>query len=63
MVNRLSISILAAAFIVGLGLVLQIVENSHASFLILTIFASGLFAAGTLGLWLLISMYRSGRLR
>ena len=63
MVNRLSISILAAAFIVGLGLVLQIVENSHASFVILAIFASGLFAAGTLGLWLLLSMYRSGRLR
>jgi ubiquinone biosynthesis protein len=63
MVNRLSISILAAAFIVGLGLVLQIVENSHASFLILAIFATGLFAAGTLGLWLLLSMYRSSRLR
>ncbi|MDB5058808.1 MAG: hypothetical protein JWO59_2280 [Chloroflexi bacterium] len=61
MVNRLSVSILAAAFIVGLALLLQVVEASHGSLLLLFLFASGLVAAGGLGLWLLISMYRSGR--
>jgi ubiquinone biosynthesis protein len=61
MVNRLSVTILAAAFIVGLALLLQVVESSHGSLFLLFIFASGLVAAGTLGLWLLISMYRAGR--
>ena len=63
MVNRLSVSILAAAFIVGLALLLQVVETSHGSLLLLGLFASGLFGAGILGLWLLISMYRAGRSR
>lgn len=61
MVNRLSVSILAAAFIVGLALLLQVVETSHGSLLLLGIFAGGLFGAAILGLWLLISMYRAGR--
>ncbi len=61
MVNRLSVTILAAAFIVGLALLLQVVESSHGSLLLLFLFASGLVAAGTLGLWLLVSMYRAGR--
>ena len=63
MVNRLSVSILAAAFIVGLALLLQVVESSHGSLLLLLLFASGLVGAGTLGLWLLVSMYRAGRSR
>jgi ubiquinone biosynthesis protein len=62
MVNRLSVTILAAAFIVGLALLLQVVESSHGSLLLLFLFATGLVGAGTLGLWLLISMYRAGRI-
>ncbi|HWE64416.1 MAG TPA: AarF/UbiB family protein, partial [Chloroflexota bacterium] len=61
MVNRLSVSILTAAFIVGLALLLQVVENSHGSFTLLGLFASGLVAAAVLGLWLLLSMWRAGR--
>ncbi|MGH7867379.1 MAG: hypothetical protein ACREP9_07010, partial [Candidatus Dormibacteraceae bacterium] len=61
MVNRLSVSILAASFIVGLVLLLQLVVSTHGSLLLLALFASGLFAAGILGLWLLLSMWRAGR--
>ena len=63
MVNRLSVSILAAAFIVGLALLLQVVENSHGSLLLLALFAGALLASAVLGLWLLLSMYRAGRTR
>lgn len=63
MVNRLSVSILAAAFLVGLALLLQTVESSHGSLALIGLFASGLLAAAILGLWLLLSMWRSGRSR
>lgn len=63
MVNRLSVSILAAAFIVGLAILLQVVQASHGSLPLLAFFAAGLFSAATTGLWLLISMYRAGRSR
>ena len=62
MVNRLSVSILAASFIVGLALLLQLVVSTHGSHILLALFAGGLLAAGMVGLWLLLSMYRSGRL-
>lgn len=62
MVNRLSVSILAASFIVGLALVLQTVVSTHGSRILLVLFAGGLLLAGALGLWLLVSMYRAGRI-
>jgi len=62
MVNRLSVSILAASFIVGLALLLQTVVSTHGSRILLLLFAGGLFSAGMLGLWLLLSMYRAGRI-
>ncbi|MGH2346725.1 MAG: ABC1 kinase family protein, partial [Chloroflexota bacterium] len=62
MVNRLSVSILAASFIVGLALVLQTVVSTHGSRILLLLFAGGLLLAGILGLWLLVSMYRAGRI-
>jgi ubiquinone biosynthesis protein len=61
MVNRLSVTILAAAFIVGLALLLQVVENSRGSLFLLFLFAAGLMGASVLGLWILVSMYRAGR--
>ncbi len=61
MVNRLSVTILAAAFIVGLALLLQVVETSHGSLFLLLLFAAGLIGAVVLGLWILFSMYRAGR--
>ena len=61
MVNRLSVTILAAAFIVGLALLLQVVENSRGSLFLLFLFAAGLVGASVLGLWILISMFRAGR--
>jgi len=63
MVNRLSVSILAASFIVGLALLLQTVVSTHGSRILLLVFAGGLFSAGVLGLWLLLSMYRAGRIQ
>ena len=63
MVNRLSVTILAAAFIVGLALLLQVVETSHGSLFLLFLFAAGLVGAVILGLWILVSMYRAGRVR
>ncbi len=63
MVNRLSVSILAASFIVGLALLLQTVVSTHGSKILLLVFAGGLFSAGMLGLWLLLSMYRAGKIQ
>ena len=62
MVNRLSVSILTASFIVGLALVLQTVVSTHGSRLLLLLFAGGLLSAGGLGLWLLVSMYQAGKI-
>jgi ubiquinone biosynthesis protein len=62
MVNRLSVSILTASFIVGLALVLQTVVSTHGSRLLLLLFAGGLLSAGGLGLWLLASMYQAGKI-
>jgi len=61
MVNRLSVTILAAAFLVGLALLLQVVETSHGSLLLLMLFAAGMVGAALLGLWILVSMYRAGQ--
>jgi ubiquinone biosynthesis protein len=63
MVNRLAVSILTAAFLVGLAIVLQLLESNHGSILLIALFAGGMLASGILGLWLLLSMWRSGRLR
>jgi ubiquinone biosynthesis protein len=63
MVNRLSVSILAAAFIIGLALLLQVVETSHGSLLLLLLFTAGLVGAALLGLWIMVSMYRAGQHR
>lgn len=63
MVNRLAVSILTAAFLVGLAIVMQLVEASHGSLVLIGMFASGLLAASGLGLWLLVSMWRAGRIR
>jgi ubiquinone biosynthesis protein len=53
--NRLTVSILVAALIVGLALV--VVSQAEGSWLA----SAGFAAAALLGVWLLISIWRSGR--
>ncbi len=57
--NRLSFSILVGSMIMGAAVISNKAQTSQISFL-----SSGLFAAASLlGLWLIVSILRSGRLR
>jgi hypothetical protein len=57
--NRLSFSILVGSLIMGAAIISTRATTSQLSFLSSTLFA----AASLLGLWLIISILRSGRLR
>jgi ubiquinone biosynthesis protein len=57
--NRLALSILAAAFIVGLAVLLLIFGSSGWTALVGVLFGVGFLAATALGVWLLLSIMRS----
>jgi len=59
MVNRLSFSIVLAAIIIGLSFLLQ--QNIPGLFGGLPVAEIGLFLAGAMAFWLLVSILRSGR--
>lgn len=61
MVNRMSLSILAAAFIVGLSLILSVFHPQQLQRVTGWIFTGGFFVASMLGISLIISIWRSGR--
>ncbi len=61
MANRVSLSILTAAFIVGLALLMQLYRLPGWEWLVAIVIALGMLAASGLGLWLLFSMWRAGR--
>lgn len=61
MANRVSLSILTAAFIVGLALLMQLYRLPGWEWLVGIVIALGMLAASGLGLWLLFSMWRAGR--
>jgi len=58
--NRLAISVLLAAFIVGLALLMPSFLGGRQGW-IFWLIALGFVAASVLGLWLLLSIWRSGR--
>jgi len=55
------LSILTAAFIVGLALLMQLYRLPGWEWLVGIVIALGMVAASGLGLWLLLSMWRAGR--
>ncbi len=57
--NRLALSILAAAFIIGCSVLLVTYRSSSWTILASVLFGSGFVAAFALGLWLAISILRS----
>jgi ubiquinone biosynthesis protein len=61
MVNRMSLSILAAAFIVGLSLILTAIQPQVWQKATAWLFTLGFFVASMLGISLIISIWRSGR--
>lgn len=61
MVNRMSLSILAAAFIVGLSLILTVFHPQQWQRITGWIFTAGFFVASLLGISLIVSIWRSGR--
>ena len=61
MVNRLAMSILLAAFVVGSAVLMTVYHPSGQESWLGWFFALGLIAAALLGLWLLLAIWRSGR--
>lgn len=61
MVNRMSLTILAAAFIVGLSLILSVFQPQQLKNVTGWIFTGGFFVASLLGISLIVSIWRSGR--
>lgn len=59
MVNRLSISVLTASFIVGLSVILAVVHPRGWDGLASWIFTIGFFLASGMGAWLMFSIWRS----
>lgn len=57
--NRLALSILAAAFIVGLSVLLLTLGSSGWTAFVAVLFSVGFLAATALGMWLLLSILRS----
>ncbi len=60
-VNRLALSILSASFTVGLALLIAQLSTGIHSPLGVSLLLAGLVASALLGLWLLVSIWRSGR--
>lgn len=61
MVNRMSLSILAAAFILSLSFILAVALPEDWEQVIVWVFAAGFLVASVLGILLIISIWRSGR--
>lgn len=61
MVNRMSLSILAAAFILSLSFILTVALPEEWENVLGWVFAGGFFVASILGISLIISIWRSGR--
>ena len=59
--NRLVVSILAAAFIISLALLIPTLSLDWPWGLMTWLIVAGFVAVSTLGLWLLVSIWRSGR--
>jgi ubiquinone biosynthesis protein len=61
MVNRLAMSILLAAFVVGSAVLMTVYHPGGQETWLGWFFALGLIAAALLGLWVLLAIWRSGR--
>lgn len=61
MVNRLALSILVGAFIIGAALLTVAYQSGEVSGWLTAVFTVGLVLAVILGVWLMISMFRSRR--
>jgi ubiquinone biosynthesis protein len=61
MVNRLAMSVLLAAFVVGSAVLMTVYHLGGQETWLGWFFALGLIAAAVLGLWLLLAIWRSGR--
>lgn len=61
MVNRLSVSTLIASFIMGLSIMLSVFHPKGWEWFAGWIFAIGFITASTMGVWLIYSVWRSGK--
>jgi ubiquinone biosynthesis protein len=61
MVNRLAMSVLVAAFVIGSAVLMTVFHPGQGEAWLGWFFAVGLIVAAVLGLWLLLAIWRSGR--
>ena len=61
MVNRLAMSVLVAAFVVGTAILMAVFHPGSDESWLGWFFAAGLIAAAVFGIWLLLAIWRSGR--
>lgn len=61
MVNRLAMSVVVAAFVVGSAVLMTVYHPGAGNTWLGWFFAVGLIVAAVLGLWLLLAIWRSGR--
>lgn len=61
MTNRLALSVLVGAFVIGIGLLMTVYHPGGGDAWLGWFFAAGLVIVAALGIWLAIAIYRSGR--